>query len=72
MFYYDYGDNDMAKQLILNLKNDNSMEKYGSLNKEIFNKNFTIEKFTIEYIKEMKKIYIEGENEKINKKELHL
>ena len=72
LFYYDYGDNDMAKQLILNLKNDNNMEKYGSLNKEIFNKNFTIEKFTIEYIKEMKKIYIEGENEKINKKELHL
>jgi glycosyltransferase involved in cell wall biosynthesis len=53
LLFYDYGDNDGAASILLRLRtaDKQSLSNLGTANKMIFEKDFTVEKFTDKYIK---------------------
>lgn len=69
LYYYDYEDIDSACKNIENAYQKFKNHKLTEIdNKRIFENNFTIEKFTNNYLNLLNDIYYEDSNEKINNK----
>lgn len=67
LIYYNYDNFKESLELLKDTINRTDLEELGIKNKQIFNKNFTIEQFAKKYTEKLKEIYIKvNEDEKCN------